>query len=148
MATSTFRCRLVTPADSLLDEPVSYANVPAHDGLMGFAHGRAPAVVRLGLGPLTLKFAETTHGGGDRTYLVDGGFAQMAGGELIILAEHAVPAETIAETDAQAELDRVSALKPDPEAADAGAESDRLTRQKERARLALRLAKQARSRGI
>ncbi len=42
MAQKTFRCKVVTPTASLLDEPVAYASVPAWDGLFGVLPGRAP----------------------------------------------------------------------------------------------------------
>ncbi|MEL6329746.1 MAG: F0F1 ATP synthase subunit epsilon [Planctomycetota bacterium] len=148
MAANTFRCRLVTPAESLIDEPVVYANVPAWDGLMGIQHGRAPIVARLGLGELTLRFPEGTHGGGDRKYLIDGGFAQMAGNELIILAENAVPAETIAESDAQAELTAAEKATVPADAGDRAAEAERLRHRRERARMQLRIARHNKGRGI
>lgn len=148
MADNTFRCRVVTPAESLLDEPITYAAVPMWDGQMGFQHGRAPLVGELGLGELTLRFPDATHGGGERKFYVDGGFAQMAGGELIILAEHAIPVEMIAESDAESEL--AAAMKAtvpdDDEDKFKAAESIRLRR--ERARLKVRLARHGKSRGI
>ena len=139
---------VVTPAESLLDEPIEYANVPMWDGLMGFQHGRAPLVGKLGLGELTLRFPASTHGGGDRTFFVDGGFVQMSEGELIILAENAQSAETIAESDAQKELDAAEAMQVDPEAADKAAEADRVRLSRERARVRLRIAKHSRVKGI
>lgn len=151
MSTNAFRCRLVTPAASLLDEPVTYANVPLHDGLMGFQPGRAPIVARLGLGELTLSFPESTHGGGDRRFLIDGGFAQMSGGELIILAEHAVPAESISESAAQAELASAEEAKANQAAGSATANAEAsaaLRARHDRARAALRLARSSRGRGI
>ncbi len=70
MSDRTFRCRVVTPSQSLLDEPVEYANVPMWDGLMGFQHGRSPLVGKLGLGELRLRFPAGTHGGADRTFFI------------------------------------------------------------------------------
>lgn len=141
----TFRCRVVTPASSLLDEPVEYANVPLWDGLMGFQKGRAPIVAKLGMGELTLKFPPSTHAGGSRSFFIDGGFAQMSEGELIILAEHAQPAEAIAERDAQAELDTAERMQTAPDAADKAAEADRVRHARERARTRLRIARHSRS---
>lgn len=145
MASKTFRCRLVTPTEALLDEQVTYASVPAWDGLFGILPGRAPIVARLGLGELTLTF---TDGGGSRSYLVDGGFAQMAGGTLTILAERATPTETIVEADAKAELDAASRKTATSEGAARQSELDRINREKRRAALALRLARNARGKGI
>ena len=100
----TFRCQLVTPSAKLLDDEVTYANVPAWDGLFGVMAGRAPLLAQLGLGELTVQFPDTTGKGGDRSYVIDGGFVKMAGNTLTILAETAVPAEEITETAAKAEL--------------------------------------------
>ena len=148
MSDRTFRCRVVTPANSLLDEPVEYANIPMWDGLMGFQHGRAPLVGKLGMGELSLRFPASTHGGADRTFFIDGGFVQMNDGELIILAEHAQSAETIAESDAQAELDAAERAEMDPGAADKAEEADRIRVARERARVRLRIAKHSRAKGI
>lgn len=145
MASKTFRCRLVTPTEALLDEQVSYASIPAWDGLFGVLPGRAPIVARLGLGELSLTFTE---GGGSRSYLVDGGFAQMAGDTLTILAERATPTESIVETEAQAELDTLSKRAPAGEGTARQTEVERINREKRRAALAIRLARSARGKGI
>lgn len=147
MAENTFRLRLVTPAESLVDEPVTYVNLPAHDGLMGIMRNRAPIVARLGLGEMTVRFAEGTHGGGDRRYLIDGGFAQMADNELIVLAEHAVPAEAISESDAERELAEAERATGAADAVDKAAEAERLRGRRERARLKVRIARHAKSSG-
>jgi len=144
----TFRCRVVTPAQSLLDEPIEYANVPMHDGLMGFLHGRAPLVGELGTGELTLTFPTSTHASSQRTFFVDGGFAQMNEGELIILAEHAQSAEPITESEAQSELDAAEKMEMDPEAPDRANEADRVRLARERARVRLRIARHSRAKGI
>ena len=118
------------------------------DGLMGFQHGRAPLVGKLGMGELSLRFPASTHGGADRTFFIDGGFVQMNDGELIILAEHAQSAETIAESDAQDELDAAERAEMDPDAADKAEEADRIRVARERARVRLRIAKHSRVKGI
>ncbi len=148
MSDKSFRLRLVTPTESLLDEPAEYAMVPAWDGLMGIMHNRAPIVARLGLGQMTVRFPQSTHGGGDRSYVIDGGFVHVAGNEVIVLAEYAVPAEKIAESDAQGELSEAEKAQPDPEAPDRLKASDRLRHRRERARLKVRVARHSKSRGI
>lgn len=151
MADRAFRCRVVTPAESLLDEQTVYASIPAFDGLMGVLPGRAPLVTRLGVGELTIRTA--TEGsdrstGGERSFFVDSGFIKMAEGDLIILAERAIPAERLSEQDAQAELAEAEARVADPDAPDPAAEADRLRLDKERARVKLRMAKQVSKAGI
>jgi len=102
---TTFRCRLVTPTAALVDEQVSYASVPAWDGLFGVQPGRAALLARLGTGELRLDYADSSKGqGGSRTFVLDGGFVKMANNELTILAEAATAAETITVADAEAEL--------------------------------------------
>jgi len=105
VATSrTFRCRIVTPLNSVLDEEVTYVTFPAWDGQQGVMTGAAAFLSKLGLGSMRLDFA----GGGSRWFLVEGGFAQMqrsAEGEaLTMLTDRAIPAETLSVTDAEKEL--------------------------------------------
>jgi len=147
MADNTFRCRLVTPAESLLDEPVTYANVPLWDGLMGFQHGRAPIVAQVGLGELTLRFPAGTHGGGDRIFFVEGGFVQMAGNELLILAEKATAAERLTETVAQAELDEADRMTVPDDAPDKLKAADDIADRRNAARTKLRIARHTRGSG-
>lgn len=107
MAAKTFRCRLVTPTASLVDDAVVYASVPAWDGLFGVLAGRAPLLARLGVGELRLDFPQDKGGGGSRSFLVEGGFVRMVRNELTVLAERATAAETVTEEDLQAELRRI-----------------------------------------
>ena len=111
MATQTFRCRLITREALVLDEPATAAVIPAWDGLMGVLPGRAPIVAQLGTGELRLDFPDSGPAkGGSRAFFVDDGFVQMVNNELTILAVTAIPAESLSETDAQAELAEVSGL--------------------------------------
>jgi F-type H+-transporting ATPase subunit epsilon len=110
VAAKSFRCRLVTPTASLLDEQVTYASIPAWDGLFGVMPGRAPLLARLGSGPLTLNFPDSSKGaGGERSYVVDGGFVRMEGSQLTVLAERAVAVETITTTEVEGELQKINA---------------------------------------
>ncbi|GMV26539.1 MAG: hypothetical protein AMXMBFR58_25700 [Phycisphaerae bacterium] len=142
MAKKSFRCRLVTPSASLLDDQVTYASVPAWDGLMGFLPGRAPILAKLGCGELALRFADSEKGsGGDRSYVVDGGVVQMQGETLTILAEYAAAADQINPADAEAELRAALAKHPAGEGAAREISKDRLDRERERARVKVRIAK-------
>jgi F-type H+-transporting ATPase subunit epsilon len=142
----TFRCRLVTPDAELLSDAVTYASVPAWDGLMGFQPGRAPIVARLGMGELRLDFPGSK--GGSRHFFVDQGFVKMGDGELTILAEKAVPAERIAEQDAKAELAAAEARQVAPNVPDRLAAQDRITHERNAARTKLRLAQSSKNSGI
>jgi len=139
--TRSIRCRLVTPAASLVDDHASYVNVPMWDGLMGFAPGRAPIVGQLGLGELTITFAEKTYHEQERSFVIEGGFAQMSGDELIVLAEHATPVEEISLDAAQRELAEANQASVPQDAADPSAAAERLARRRERAHLLTRVAR-------
>lgn len=98
----SIRCRLVTPTASLLDEQVTYASIPAWDGLFGVQGGHAPLLARLGTGELRLDFADSSKGkGGRRSYALDGGFVRIVDNQLTILAERAVAAEHVVVADVE-----------------------------------------------
>ncbi len=81
----TFHCTVVTPESPVLDEQVTYADLPAHDGHIGFMPHRAPILLKLGEGPMRLELAS----GGQKTARISGGFARMAGDELTVLTDKA-----------------------------------------------------------
>lgn len=109
-----FRCKLVTPSAALVDDKVVYASIPAYDGLMGVQSGHAPTLTKLGMGELRIDLADDAKigKGGSRSYLLDGGFVKIADDELTILAESAIPSETISLSDAEAELKAAAEAKP------------------------------------
>jgi len=130
----TFQCTLITPEQEVLDDSVTYASVPAHDGLVGLAPSRAPLVAKLGRGALRLDYPE----GGSRWFFADGGFAQMKGNHLHLLVNEAVPAECIVAGEQEAALKETASTSATTEEAIARRDRDR-----ERARLMLELAKRA-----
>lgn len=140
MADKSFRCRLITPESRVFDEPATYVSIPLHDGMAGILPNRAPFVAKLGLGELKITFEK---GGGSRSYLLEDGFGQMVGDSLTILAQRAVPAEEIVVVDARAELAEAEAR-----VGGTGEEMRKVVRDRDRARLALRLAETARTSGI
>ena len=97
-----FHCTLVTPHRQVLDESALYASIPAWDGLVGIAPGRAALLVKLGDGPLRLDFSE----GGSRWFFLGGGFAQMKGNHLSLLTDEAIAAEDIVRAEAEAALEK------------------------------------------
>lgn len=147
MADKNFRCRVVTPTRALFDETVKYATVPAWDGLFGVMHGTAPLVTRLGLGELRLEFEGVT-AGGERSFYIDGGFAKMSDDGLTLLAQSAVPVESLSQSEARAELAEAEARTVDLSSRDAAAQSASIAQDRNRARLKLRLAKESRAHGI
>jgi len=147
VADNTITCRLVTPTEELLNEQVVYASVPAWDGLIGFQHGGSPLVSRLGLGKMRLDFPSDA-GSGSRDYLIEGGFVEMGHNELVILAEHAIPAEKLIESEAKAELAEAEARVVPEDAPNKLEAVEQLTRTKARARLKLSMAQGSKAAGI
>jgi F0F1-type ATP synthase epsilon subunit len=144
VADKTFQFRLVTPQGKLIDSAARYASVPAHDGLIGFEHMRAPIVFKLGMGTLRVDFADddkSRAAGGSRSYYVEDGFGQMIDNRLTILATRANAAETLTVSDVQAELNTALNKK-----ASTPAEAEQVRKEAERARKKLELAKS--SKGI
>lgn len=134
MAKNTFRCKLVTPSAALLDDDVTYASVPAWDGLFGVLPGRAPILSKLGLGELRVDFPDVKGQGGSRSYFVEGGFARMEGDKLTILAERALPAEEINAAEAEAELKTALSM---PSAGESGRASKQAAVDRAQAKVAM-----------
>lgn len=146
MAAKSFRCRLITPEAQVLDASTTAAVLPVWDGSMGILPDRAAIVAKLGIGELRLDFADTGEGqGGSRSFFVDGGFAQMVNKTLTVLASKAIPAESLTERDAQAEVAAAESRRME-EIADP-AQRDKVRQERERARQKLRIAKTFRARG-
>jgi F-type H+-transporting ATPase subunit epsilon len=102
-----FRCVVVTPEQQAMDESVTQAILPAHDGQLGILTDRSPLLVKLGIGPLRVDLA----GGQSRTYFIDGGIAQMKSNSLTILTNEAILPEDINPESARAEVAAAEAQK-------------------------------------
>ncbi|MCC6239491.1 MAG: ATP synthase F1 subunit epsilon [Phycisphaerales bacterium] len=102
-----FKCVVVTPEAQVFDQMVAQAIIPAHDGLIGLLSGRAPILLRNGVGPLRLDLPnrETQH------YLIDGGIAQMKDNVLTILTSNATPASELDAESAKAEYQEALARR-------------------------------------
>ena len=133
-----FRCRLVTPTESMLDQPVNYVSFPAWDGQKGVMPGTSAFLAQMGIGSMRVDFPA----GGSRWYLVDGGFAQMDAEALTILANRAWPAENIDEDTAAKQLAEATSAKP------IGGDREAIDRAAALARASLTMAKAASERGI
>ena len=81
---STITCSLITPEQEVFEKEATYIDLPAHDGQMGFMAKRAPLLVKLGTGVMTVKGAE-----GETKVKISGGFAQMKGNTLAVLTDKA-----------------------------------------------------------
>ena len=80
-----FRCVIVTPEQQTMDESVTQAILPAHDGQIGILTDRAPLLIKLGNGPLRVDLPD----GQSRTYQIKGGIAQMKSNNLTVLTDEA-----------------------------------------------------------
>ena len=69
----TFKCAIVTPTVSVLDEEVNLVEFPQWDGQRGILAGAAPFVAKMGAGRLRIDYPE----GGTRVFLLAGGFADL-----------------------------------------------------------------------
>ena len=96
----SFHVVIVTPEQQVLDETVTQAILPAHDGEIGIMTGRAPLLVKLGQGRLQLDL----QGGKKRRLYVEGGIAQMKDNNLTVLTQVAVPVDEISADAARAEF--------------------------------------------
>jgi F-type H+-transporting ATPase subunit epsilon len=102
-----FQCTIVTPEQQVLSESITQAIVPAHDGKVGLLTGRAPLLVKIGLGEMRLDLPN----GQNRAYYVEGGVAQMKDNRLTIVTDKAIPASEIDLESARAELVEAEARK-------------------------------------
>lgn len=93
------RLVIVTPERTLLDEPVSALRFPLYDGDIGILPGRLPLIGRLGSGELKLNSTS-----GERSFFIDGGFAQVQGSVVSILTQRAIPIEELKTAEAEKQL--------------------------------------------
>ncbi|MSR40878.1 MAG: ATP synthase F1 subunit epsilon [Phycisphaerales bacterium] len=103
MATS-LRCTVVTPSASILEVDATYVAFPAWDGSKGVQAGAAAFLAKLGEGVLRVDGV-----GGSKRFVIDGGFAQMQGETLTILADSATPIDQVDAAKASQELDAANA---------------------------------------
>jgi len=93
------RLVIVTPERTLLDEPVSALRFPLYDGDIGILPGRLPLIGRLGSGELKL-----TTTSGERSFFIDGGFAQVQGAVISLLTQRAIPLSDLTVAEAEKQL--------------------------------------------
>ncbi len=81
----TFLLEVVTPERQFVREQVSEAQIPAKNGYLGILPGHAALLSELGSGDLTY-----TVGGHKRTVTIDGGWIEVSGDHVRVLATSAV----------------------------------------------------------
>ena len=129
-----FRCTIITPSAAVFDGDVTYANLPAHDGMRGVMAGQSPLLTALGIGTLRIDLLK----GGSERYFIDGGFAQVMEGSLKIITERALVPDQISAKDADAELKEANAA-----AVSGGTDRRKAEAAQQRARVQLALARSA-----
>jgi len=134
MANKQLQLVLVTPATTLLDEPVRALRFPLFDGQIGILPGRAPVIGRLGYGELRITAAD----GSERSYFIDGGFVQVQGNVVSILTNRSMPTGDIDREEAEAQLQRALRV-----VATTSVDMDAKSREQQRARQMLSLARRA-----
>ena len=102
-----FKASLITPEAILFETSVVFAQIPAHDGLVGILEKRAPLLAKMGTGILRLDTAPNV----SQRFLVTGGYAQMKGDELTILTTEAIPAKQITQETIASEQAKLAQLK-------------------------------------
>ena len=85
-------CDIVTPAAKLLSDDAYMVVVPGVEGEMGFLQGHVPLVSVLADGVVRIQ---TENGGEMKRFALQGGYVQVTGRKVIILADRAIPAEDV-----------------------------------------------------
>ena len=76
------RLEVVTPERLMLSEEVDEVTIPGSEGYLGILPGHLPLLTMLGVGVLKYRQQATTH-----HFAVSGGFAEVLGDRVIVLAE-------------------------------------------------------------
>ncbi|MGH7518536.1 MAG: F0F1 ATP synthase subunit epsilon [Gemmatimonadales bacterium] len=77
------RVTVISPEAAMFDGDADAVVAPAFDGEVGILPRHAPFMTLLGRGTLTVR-----RGGGATRFLVRGGFLQVAGDRVRVVAEH------------------------------------------------------------
>ena len=75
---------VISPDGSIFDGSAESLRAPAYDGEVGILPHHAPFMTLLGEGTLSVRVA-----GGQRSFRVQGGFLQVVGNVVRVVAEHA-----------------------------------------------------------
>lgn len=89
---STLQCDIVTPVEKLFTSEAYMVVVPGIEGEMGFLEGHAPLVSGLADGMVRVLSDASTVA---NRYCMQGGYVQVTGEKVIVLADRAVAVEDI-----------------------------------------------------
>lgn len=93
----TFEYRIVTPERVLAQGTAHSMAIPGWDGEIGILHNRAPLLVRLQPGIVRVQLGDD-----EKWFFIGGGFAEIAGNEVIVLTPRAALPEQAALIDTHA----------------------------------------------
>lgn len=97
---SSLTCDIVTPAQLLYTQECYMVVVPGEMGSMGFMEDHAPLVSSLADGLARVYSDASTVA---QTYALQGGYVQVTGKKVIILADRAIPVSEINLSEVQAQ---------------------------------------------
>jgi F-type H+-transporting ATPase subunit epsilon len=100
----TIVLEVATPERRLVHEPVMEAQIPAATGFLGILPGHAPLLAQLGIGEMAYK----TKDGKSHVANVAGGYVEVSGGHVRVLADAAEVPNEIDLTRAEAALKRAN----------------------------------------
>lgn len=85
---ATYQCTVVTPEKSLFSGLASFVTLPGSEGGMGVLAHHEPTVTTLK--PGTVRITQNEEGDATKTYVVNGGYAQIDGERVTVLADRAI----------------------------------------------------------
>ena len=85
------QCIVVTPEQTLYDQPAEFVAMTLYDGELGVAPRHAPLIGRLGYGELRIRHGDRAT---DR-YYIEGGFVEVLDDVVSILTPRAITADKI-----------------------------------------------------
>jgi F-type H+-transporting ATPase subunit epsilon len=132
----TFTLEVVTPARQVVRETVSEAQIPVRGGYIGVMSGHTPLLAEMGVGELTYRAD-----GREYSCTVVGGFVEVMGDRVIVLADAAERASEIDVARAQAARERAQKRLANPN--DPGVDWKRAQDALERAQVRLQVAAKA-----
>ncbi len=98
------QCDIVTPVSKLFSDEVEFVVLPAAEGEMGIYEKHDPIVTTLNAG--TVRVTENASSE-PTTYFVAGGYAQIDGDQVIILADRAQAADEVDKESVRESLDEL-----------------------------------------
>ncbi len=117
---NAFKFELVSPESLLLSGDAEIVTVPGAEGDMGILANHAPLMTSLRPGMVSAKLAD----GSEEAYFVRGGFADIAGESVTVLAEFAVAKKDLTK---EVFAEQLRLAKEDAERHEASGDDEKIT---------------------